>query len=271
MTTHPAIPRDVLGCLVAGFEKGGTTLVKDLVRRACRMRGCFEGGLLLADAPAEGVPEPYAPMLVRSWALPPTFLDEYRSCRTFEEGYRLLRERSDNVAHKHRPLIDKTPRYMMQLEAVLRRAPTTPVIVAIRDPALVAGSWARLGQRPAEAADAIRLSAEGLARVAASAAGADRVYVMRLDDLTAATQATLDAAAGWLGCPPRPYDPTMLVGTPESSGRHAPGIMADRSEPAGTLPPQTLAEIDDALAAAGPDVGWVRSLRTGPLLESPGP
>ncbi|MFM7245568.1 MAG: hypothetical protein ACKO40_15535 [Planctomycetaceae bacterium] len=81
MTAFAPIPRDVLGCLVAGCEKGGSTLAKDLIRHACRMRGCFEGGLLLADAPAEGIPEPYGTQLVASWALPATFLDDYRRCR----------------------------------------------------------------------------------------------------------------------------------------------------------------------------------------------
>jgi hypothetical protein len=271
MPSFAPISRDVLGCLVAGYEKGGTTLVKDLVRHACRLRGCFEGGLLLADSPATGLPEPYASSLLQSWALPATFFDEYRRCRTFEEGYRLLRDRSDHVLHKHRPLIDKTPRYMMQLDDVLRRAPTTPVIVAIRDPALVAGSWVRLGQTPAAAAAAIRASTEGLARVAASGEGADRVYVMQVADLAADTQATLDAAVGWLGFPPRPHDPTMRVGTPEASGRHEPGIAADRDASSRTIDPAIQAAIDDALLAEGSVIPWVRGLRTGPLLAATSP
>lgn len=271
MTSFAPIPRDVLGCIVAGYEKGGTTLVKDLVRRACRMRGCFEGGLLLTHSPAEGIPEPYATQLVQSWALPATFFDEYRACRTFEEGYRLLRERSDNVLHRHRPLIDKTPRYTMHLDAVLRRAPTTPVVVVIREPALVAGSWVRLGRTPVDAVDAIRLSTAGLARVAAVEDGIDRVYLLRLDDLTADTQGTLDAVAAWLGSPPRPLDPDMLVGTPDPSGRHQTGIDRERSGAARDLDPGLIAEIDAAVQAAGSDLAWVRSLRTGPLAAAPSP
>jgi len=269
MTAFAPIPRDVLGCLVAGYEKGGTTLAKDLIRHACRMRGCFEGGLLLAEGPAEGIPEPYATQLLESWALPADFLADYRRCRTFADGYRLLRDRSQNVLHKHRPLIDKTPRYLMELEAVLRRAPTTPVVAVIRDPLLVAHSWVRLGQRPAAAAAAIARTTEGLARVAESGVGADRVYVIRLDDLTTTTQATLDAAVRWLGHPPRPYDPTMLLGTPGAPGRHAPGIDAERGTSAHTLDPTTRATIDNALRAAGPVIEWARGLASGPLAASP--
>ena len=265
MPSFAPIPRDVLGCLVAGFEKGGTTLAKDLIRHACRMRGCFEGGLLLADSPADGIPEPYGSQLVQSWALPATFLEEYRGCRTFEEGYRLLRERSNLVIHKHRPLIDKTPRYMMDLEAVLRRAPTTPIIVVIRDPALVAESWGRLGQSPASAVEAISLSAAGLAAVARSNTGGERVYVLRLDDLTSAPQAALDGIAVWLGYPPRPHDPTMLLGTPEASGQHAPGIDAERGTSSRTADPALRAAIDRDLRAAGPEIAWARGLVTGPL------
>lgn len=271
MTAFAPIPRDVLGCLVAGYEKGGTTLAKDLIRHACRMRGCFEGGLLLADSPADGIPEPYATQLVESWSLPATFLAEYRRCRTFEEGYRFLRDRSGHVLHKHRPLIDKTPRYMALLEAVLRRAPTTPIVVVVRDPVLVAESWVRLGQSPAAAAEAIRLFTAGLSRVAASGIGVDRVYVVRLGDLTTEPQATLDAIAVWLGHPPRPHDPTMLLGTPEASGQHTPGIDRTRGIAPRMTDPAMHAEIDRALHSAGPCIAWVRELVTGPLAGCPAP
>jgi len=271
MTTFAPIPRDVLGCLVAGYEKGGTTLAKDLIRHACRLRGCFEGGLLLTDSPAEGIPEPYATQLVESWALPRTFLEEYRGCRTFEEGYRLLRERSGNVLHKHRPLIDKTPRYLLDLQAVLRRAPTTPLIAVIRDPLLVAASWVKLGQSPAAAAEAIRLFTAGLARVATSDVGVDRVYVVRFDDLTTEPQATLDAAVTWLGYPCRPHDPTMLLGTPEEAGRHAPGIDPGRSSSARALDPRLQDTIAHALRAAGPAIAWARRLVSGPLAACAAP
>lgn len=271
MATFAPISRDVLGCIVAGYEKGGTTLVKDLVRRACRLQGCFEGGLLLADAPAEGLPEPYASMLIESWGLPATFFDDYRACRTFEDGYRLLRERSGNVFHSDRPLIDKTPRYMMHLDAVLRRAPTTAVIVVIREPALVAASWVRLGQAVNDAVDAIRLSTAGLAGVMASGTGVDRVYILQLDDLTRDPQAALDAITAWLGFPSRTFNPTMLVGTPDGSGRHEGGIDRERSGTARGLAPLLVAEIDEAIRAADSDVGWVRDLRTGPLAAAPLP
>jgi len=268
MPSFTPIPRDVLGCLVAGYEKGGTTLAKDLIRHACRMRGCFEGGLLLADSPADGIPEPYGSQLVESWALPATFLEEYRGCRTFEQGYRLLRERSGHVLHKHRPLIDKTPRYMMHLAAVLRRAPTTPIIVVIRDPMLVAESWGRLGQTAATAAEAISRSTAGLAAVAGSNAGSERVYVLRLDDLTAEPQATLDAVAAWLGYPPRHHDPTMLLGTPEASGHHAAGLDPERGTSSRTADPAFRAAIDRELHAAGPEIAWARGLVTGPLVAA---
>ncbi len=269
MTACASISREVLGCLVAGYEKGGTTLAKDLIRHACRMRSCFEGGLLLADSPAEGIPEPYRTQLVESWALPETFLDEYHRCGTFEQAYRLLRERSRNVVDKHRPLIDKTPRYMVVLDAVLRRAPTTPIVVVIRDPALVAESWVRLGQSPAAAAAAIRLSTAGLARVAGTGVGVDRVYVVRLDDLATTPQATVDAVAAWLGHPPRPHDPTMLIGTPDASGHHAPGIDPTRGTSTRAADAGVRADIERALLEAGPGIDWVRRLVTGPLSSSP--
>ncbi|MFM7245567.1 MAG: sulfotransferase [Planctomycetaceae bacterium] len=173
--------------------------------------------------------------------------------------------------HKHRPLIDKTPRYMACLEAVLRRAPTTPIVVVVRDPMLVAESWVRLGQPPSAAAEAIQLSNSGLSRVVASGIGIDRVYVVRLDDLTTAPQATLDAIAVWLGHPPRPHDPTMLLGTPEASGRHAPGIDHERGTSSRRADPATRADIERALQTAEPGLAWIHELVTGPLAGSPAP
>jgi hypothetical protein len=86
MVHHRPIPRDVLGCIVTGYAKGGTTLLKDLVVQTTGMVGRFEGGLLLAEAPRDGIPEPHATNLVAAWRPAAAFLDRYRECDSFDRG-----------------------------------------------------------------------------------------------------------------------------------------------------------------------------------------
>ncbi len=107
--------------------------------------------------------------------------------------------------------------------------------------------------------------------MAASGIGVDRVYVVRLDDLTTAPQATLDAIAGWLGYPPRTHDPTMLIGTPDALGQHAPGIDPTRGTSPRAADAAVRADIDRELLEAGPAIAWIRRLVTGPLAGSPAP
>jgi len=205
-----AIPRDVLFCIVAGYEKGGTTLVKDLVRNTGLLRSAFEGGLLLTNHPAEGIPEPYGTNLIESWQLQPDFRDRYARCGTFEEGYRLLRQES-YIRRKELPLIDKTPRYMAVLADVLRRAPGTPVIVVLRDPLQVTCSWLRLGNTVADAAAAIRASTVGL--VSTPLDSPETVWVQQFADAVADPAGVAEVLQMWLGRTYVPYDPTHQLGT----------------------------------------------------------
>ncbi|NBV44467.1 MAG: hypothetical protein EBR86_02215 [Planctomycetia bacterium] len=264
MSDHAPIPRDVLGCLVAGYEKGGTTLVKDLLRNTGQMRGCFEGGLLLAECPAEGIPEPYAAQLIQSWELPADFLERYRACGSFAEGYRLLRELS-LIRRKELPLIDKTPRYMACLADVIRRAPGTPVVVVLRDPLQVTGSWLRLGNSVADAAAAIRLSTAGL--VAAPLAAAGRVHVVQLADVVADPAGMAARLQGWLGREYIPYDPTHQLGTSPPGLAPPMGVDADRVTNARRLPREALAALEAELTALVPWAWLVARVPSGPLDE----
>jgi len=218
---HPPIRRDVLGCIVAGYEKGGTTLVKDLLRNTGRLRSAFEGGLLLVDHPREGIPEPYGANLVASWQLRPDFLERYALCRSFEEGYRLLRDESF-IRRKELPLIDKTPRYMACLADVRRRAPGTPVVVVLRDPLQVTCSWLRLGNTVADAAAAIRLSTVGL--VDATHDSADTVWLLPFAAAVADPAGVARELQAWLGREYVPYDPTHQLGTSPAGEAPPPGV-----------------------------------------------
>lgn len=218
---HRPIPRDVLGCIVAGYEKGGTTLVKDLLRNTGRLRSAFEGGLLLAEHPADGIPEPYGANLVESWQLRADFIDRYRRCGSFEEGYRLLRDEC-YIRRKELPLIDKTPRYMACLADVRRRAPGSPVVVVLRDPLQVTCSWLRLGNTVTDAAAAIRLSTVGL--VDATQESADTVWLLPFAAAAADPAGVARELQAWLGREYVPYDPTHQLGTSPAGEAPPPGV-----------------------------------------------
>lgn len=222
---HPPIRRDVLGCIVAGYEKGGTTLVKDLLRNTGRLRSAFEGGLLLADHPAEGIPEPYGANLVASWQLRSDFLERYKHCRSFEEGYRLLRDESF-IRRKELPLIDKTPRYMACLADVRRRAPGTPVVVVLRDPLQVTCSWLRLGNTVADAAAAIRVSTEGLVDTLPDSA--ETIRLLQFADAVADPAGVAQTLQAWLGREYVPYDPAHQLGTSPAGEAPPPGVDSGR-------------------------------------------
>lgn len=264
MSPHAPIPRDVLGCIVAGYEKGGTTLVKDLLRNTGRMRSAFEGGLLLAEHPAEGMPEPYAAQLLESWELPAGFFDRYRACASFADGYRLLRELSF-IRRKELPLIDKTPRYMACLADVLRRAPGTPVVVVLRDPLQVAGSWVRLGNSVADAAEAIRISTVGLVTAPEEALRA--VWVLQLSDVVTDPAGTMARVQAWLGREHVPYDPTHQLGTSPPGVPPPLGVDASRIDVGRHLTPDEIARVRDDLTALVPWADLVATVPSGPLTD----
>ena len=259
---HPPIPRDVLGCIVAGYEKGGTTLVKDLLRNTGRLRSAFEGGLLLAEHPADGIPEPYGANLVESWQLRADFLDRYRQCGSFEEGYRLLRDESF-IRRKELPLIDKTPRYMAVLADVRRRAPGTPVVIVLRDPLQVTCSWLRLGNGVADAAEAIRVSTVGL--VTAPPIAPETIWLLPFADAVADPAGVAQTLQAWLGREYVPYDPTHQLGTSPAGAAPPPGVDAARLDLARHWSAGELATIAADLDRLIPWWRLVAAVPSGPL------
>ncbi|MFM7245048.1 MAG: sulfotransferase [Planctomycetaceae bacterium] len=257
-----AIDRGVLGCIVAGFEKGGTTLIKDLLRHTGGMQSAFEGGLLLAERPAEGIPEPYASQLVQSWKLPSDFLERYRHCGSFDEGYRLLREQSCRC-DEGRPLVDKTPRYMTCLENVVRRAPGTPVVVVLRDPCQVAASWLRLGMTVADAAAAIRISILGL--VSTPIELLSDVCVIQLADVVADPAGACARLQEWLGCVHKPYNAARHLGTGAPGEAPPKGVQADRITIEGRLSAEQIDAIKTEMKGLLPWSNLVSQVPSGPF------
>lgn len=270
MLHHHPIPRDVLGCIVTGYAKGGTTLVKDLIVNTTVMTSGFEGGLLLADAPRDGIPEPFATNLLESWRLPTSFLDRYRECGSFEAGYRLLRKSSKKLKRHDAPLIDKAPQYLMQLDDVMRRAPGTPVVVVIRDPLHVAVSWLELGNSLGDTVAWLRFATEALAATIKSADFAASLFVINFGELLQEVDATMALLHAWLGFPhvPMPVDKDARYGLHYvRSGREEKPrcIEVDRHDMASRCSPEILDRIRYELAEAIPEADRIFGLPTGPV------
>jgi hypothetical protein len=264
---YAAIDPDVLGCVVTGYGKGGTTLVKDLLVQTTDMVSCFEGGMLLAESPAHGVPEPHGRNLLDSWRLDADFMDRYRRCGTFEEGYRLLRTSSGAITTSDAPLIDKTPEYMVHLESVMRRAPHTPVVCVIRDPLHVVVSWLQLGNSLFDSIGWVRHSSEAFL---ATLARHDRrlpLYILNLTDVVKDPDGALRPLQVWLGRWPRATTAGEKCGMPYSVGgrdRIPRGIESDRHDVSRRRAPEELAEIRREVLMAMPYAEELAAIPSGP-------
>lgn len=132
-----------LHALVCGFEKSGTTLINEILRRHPRLDSGFEGGFLLADSPREFRHcQPYFAFFKKTWDL--TREDVRYICDTDDWGecYRRARERSPVIVDKRSLIFDKTPIYMKHLAPVLDKVPGLPCVVNVRDPRSLFLSWA---------------------------------------------------------------------------------------------------------------------------------
>lgn len=265
MEPHPEIDSAVLGCIVTGFAKGGTTLLKDLLVQTTDLVGRFEGGLLLVDSPSEGIPEPYAGNIEYAWKPTAGFFEAYRRCGTFEEGYRLLRDSSTMLVRHDAPLVDKTPQYLVCLADVMRRAPGTPVVVVVRDPVHVAVSWLALGNSLESTASWLATASESLLAAIADRRRSASLYVLAFADLLADVNEALAPLQAWLGRPHQPMPEGRRYGLPfvqAGRSRLPRGIEFDRHDVAARCTPDEMARVRDALSAF-PPVATVARLRSG--------
>jgi hypothetical protein len=139
--------------ILAGYERGGTTLLSDLFR-ANGFESGFECGILLAEQPSR-MPkmQPYWDMLLPGWNISPQV--RKAACKgTVAEFY-------DTICRAAFPdftgaFFDKTPRYMKSLGLCMSRAPFLKGAVIIhRDPRAVFVSTAKRMEPGMEIAEAI--------------------------------------------------------------------------------------------------------------------
>jgi hypothetical protein len=133
-----------LKAIVCGYERGGTSLIAELLRQHPDLDGGFEGGFLLARRPKDFLSvSPYRSNVKLGWGITEEELRYACQADSWHEVYLRLREKAQVIRDKRVLLFDKTPKYMETLPRVLRKVPDIPCVVVVRDPRAVLWSWAR--------------------------------------------------------------------------------------------------------------------------------
>jgi len=132
-----------LRAIVCGFEKSGTTLINEILRRHPQLDSGHEVGALLVDSPRLfHQKQPYYSFFMQTWKVSGEQLQQICDTDDWGEFYRRARDISPLITDKTVYLFDKTPIYMLHLSEVLARVPGIPCVVNVRDPRALMLSWA---------------------------------------------------------------------------------------------------------------------------------
>lgn len=137
------ISLEPLRAIVCGYEKSGTTLINEILRRHPQLDSGHEVGVLLADSPRQfNRKQPYCAFFKQTWKLSDEQLQQICDTDDWGEFYRRARQTSPLIIDKAVYLFDKTPIYMLHLAEVLAKVPGIPCVVNVRDPRALMLSWA---------------------------------------------------------------------------------------------------------------------------------
>ncbi len=207
--TEASTPRPPLHALVCGFEKSGTTLLNEILRRHPALDSGFECGMLLGNSPRDfpGI-QPYFTFFRDKWRVSREDMDWICDTDDWSSCYARIRERSPVIEDKSVSLFDKTPIYMKHLPEVLARMPDIPCVVNVRDPRALMLSWARWsGHRDreeqflAETFDkqVERYLSYGRGYRTAAESSAGRLYLNRFETLCTAPVKSLESLFAFHG------------------------------------------------------------------------
>jgi hypothetical protein len=137
--------RNILRAIVCGYERGGTTLISQILCTHPMLDSGFESGLLLANEPKQYLDDVHSDfndyIIKESWGIDQNDLEYILGTKKWESVYRRLRCRAEKIKNKKTYLFDKTPKYMLHLNDVLNRIDKVPCIVVIKEPRGVIYSW----------------------------------------------------------------------------------------------------------------------------------
>ena len=202
-------PLHPLVALVCGYEKSGTTLLNEILRRHPQLDSGHEVGVLMGDSPRD-FPNAkiYFAFFQQTWKLSKAQAQHCCDTDVWSEFYRRAREASPVIADKASLIFDKTPRYMLTLADVMAKAAPLPCVVNVRDPRAVMHSWACWsGHRddPGHYVEAHfsdyceRYLSYAQGYQSAVAQYADRLYLNQFEQMCLQPEATIDRIFAFLG------------------------------------------------------------------------
>ncbi len=143
-----------LKAIICGYEKSGTTLLNEILRRHPNMDSGFECGFLLGDSPRDfPTIKPYHAYFKSTWELSRADMKYIFDTDSWDECYARARGRSPVISNKDTGIFDKTPIYMLHLNEVLNKVPGIPCVVNVRDPRALMLSWANWSGHKEDAED----------------------------------------------------------------------------------------------------------------------
>jgi hypothetical protein len=130
----------VIKFVICGIEHSGTTLISDLFRQIDGVDAGFEVGVLLSASPrAFRTLQPFAENMLKGWQLHPKELDHCCDTDDLEVFYGRLLKASKAVKPGTTTTFDKTPRYLIGLDACMQKV-NVPFIVSYKDPRAIVHS-----------------------------------------------------------------------------------------------------------------------------------
>jgi hypothetical protein len=124
----------MLGLVICGLERSGTTLVSELLRQVPGMDAGFEIGVLLGRTPREflGI-QPFAENMLHNWGLKQEDLVACCDTDDFTTFYRRLLTSSTAMRPGTTTIFDKTPRYLATLDDCMART-NSSFVITFKDP-----------------------------------------------------------------------------------------------------------------------------------------
>lgn len=165
VTTHIWVKKTLMKSpdfILAGYERGGTTLLSEIFRSNGYESG-FECGVLMGETPKDlRKAKPYWDMLLPGWKISPK-QRRHATSGDFEQFYdRLYQAAFPEFSGR---FFDKTPIYMSQLGLCMKRAPNLKgALVIHRDPRAVFLSNARRTHPKLSAEEAVSKELDTLAK-----------------------------------------------------------------------------------------------------------
>jgi hypothetical protein len=131
--------KNSLVAIITGFPGSGTTFTSEIIRTHKKIKSGFECGLLLAINPSKYYEvQPWYNWLsnrsieMGGWEIAKKDRRKILQEQSWFDAYDKIKEIS-SLFDENDYLLDKTPRYMLDLDKILNKVPNIPCIVSMKD------------------------------------------------------------------------------------------------------------------------------------------